>query len=60
MEIRVAWDVIMSQRYDLLFACFISEQMSAKQSQEQMEADDVFRRYVERKIKEGNCACRFG
>jgi hypothetical protein len=34
--------------------------MSAEQLQEQMEADDVFRPYVERKIKEGNCACRFG
>jgi hypothetical protein len=39
-------------RYDLLLQCFLTEQLSAAQLQEYMKADDVFRLWVEKKLKE--------
>lgn len=48
----VAGDQIMGHRYELLYQCFLTDQMSAAEIQAHMKADEVFRRWVERRIKE--------
>lgn len=50
----------MTSQYELLYQCFITEQMSLAQMQEHMAADDVFRRWMDKKIKEKarDASCR--
>nr|WP_250808162.1 hypothetical protein [Neorhizobium tomejilense] len=41
-----------SSNYDILFQCFVSGQMSDAQLQQHMREDQIFKAWVDRKLRE--------